>query len=62
MEYFIEGGNLDEFENVHRVADRIRVTDTALIWHLYNLGFIHDSQRETLLSGIGFDRTLHHIL
>ncbi len=61
MESFAESGDLEEIEHVRRLVERIRVTDIALIWHLYNLGFIQDSQRESLLSDIGLDRNTGHV-
>ena len=58
---FAESDDVQDVDNVRRVAERIQVTDTALIWHLYNLGFIHDSQRELLLSDLGFGRSPGYI-
>lgn len=60
MASLVEGEDFGDIESVRRVADRIRVTDTALIWHLYNLGFIHDSQRESFLSDVGYGRDPAH--
>ena len=54
---FAENDDVEDVEYVRRVAERIQVTDTALIWHLYNLSFIHDSQRESLLSDLGYGRS-----
>lgn len=59
---FVEGEDVEDVEDVRRVAARIRVTDTALIWHLYNLGFIHDLQRESLLSDLGYERSHGYII
>lgn len=49
VEQFHANKNLDT-ERLHGVADMLQVTDTALIWHLYNLGFIDEYQRELLLT------------
>ena len=53
IDLFVEGEDVEDANSVRRVGERIRVTDTALIWHLYNLGFIQDPQRESLLSDPG---------
>ena len=45
-------------ERVREVAEKLQVTEIALIRHLYNLGIMHEAQRDFLLSetgyGIGF--------
>ena len=56
IDSFVGGEDVEDVENVRQVAERIQVTDTALIWHLFNLGFIQDSQRECLLSDLGHGR------
>ena len=53
---FLECDDVEYVDRVRRLAERIQVTDTALMWHLYNLGFIEDSQRELLLSGLGYGK------
>ena len=57
----VEGEEFGDIERVRRFANRICVTDNALIWHLYNLDFIHDSQRESFLSDIGYGRDSAHV-
>ena len=58
---FVEGEDVEDVEIVRQVAEQIRVTDTALIWHLFNLGFIQELQRESLLSDLGFERDFGYI-
>ena len=50
--FFVDREELISIEDVRQVAERLLVTNVALIWHLYNLGFIQDSQREILLTDL----------
>ena len=52
LELFCANENSLDVERLRSAADGLQVTDTALIWHLFNLGFIQEFQRDGLLADL----------